>query len=197
MKKHKRHWFTLVEMLIVIVIIGILAAALIPRLLSARGRANDTARKADLQQLGTALISYQIDNSSFPATAGSIDTIKTELTRWGLGSIPTDPNRNNVFSGIVATTGTAGQYMFTPIQKNGAPGGGFVLMASTETENGSNYLYCSGVASTLISTTTDFDNIFLCSTFTTSTTSCIPANSGSTACTYTKWWGNLRYIYRY
>ena len=43
--------FTLIEMLIVIVIIGILAAALIPKLNSARGRANDTARKADVSQI--------------------------------------------------------------------------------------------------------------------------------------------------
>ena len=55
-------------MLIVIVIIGILAAALIPRLMSARDRADDTARKADLSQLGTALISYQVDNGVFPST---------------------------------------------------------------------------------------------------------------------------------
>ena len=54
-------------MLIVIVIIGILAAALIPRLASARGRANDVARKADLAQVGAALVAYQIDNSSLPA----------------------------------------------------------------------------------------------------------------------------------
>jgi type II secretion system protein G len=78
--KHKKG-FTLIEMLIVIVIIGILAAALIPRLMSARSRANDTARKADLQQLGTALISYQVDNSSFPATPGSVDTLKTQLIK--------------------------------------------------------------------------------------------------------------------
>jgi type II secretory pathway pseudopilin PulG len=49
-------------MLIVIVIIGILTAAIIPRLNSARGRANDVARKADLNQIATALITYQLDN---------------------------------------------------------------------------------------------------------------------------------------
>lgn len=56
-------------MLIVIVIIGILAASLIPRLSSARGRANDVARKADLSQVAAALVSYQIDNGGFPTTA--------------------------------------------------------------------------------------------------------------------------------
>lgn len=53
-------------MLIVIVIIGILAAALIPRLSSARGRANDVARKADLAQVAAALVAYQIDHGRFP-----------------------------------------------------------------------------------------------------------------------------------
>ena len=56
-------------MLIVIVIIGILAAALIPRLSSARGRANDVARKADLSQIASALVVYQIDKGNFPTTA--------------------------------------------------------------------------------------------------------------------------------
>jgi len=56
-------------MLIVIVIIGILASALIPRLSQARERANDTARKAHIQNIATVLIAYQIDKGSYPATA--------------------------------------------------------------------------------------------------------------------------------
>ena len=66
--KNKKRGFTLIEMLIVIVIIGILMAALIPRLTGARGRANDVARKADLAQIASALVSYQIDRGAFPGT---------------------------------------------------------------------------------------------------------------------------------
>ena len=62
--------FTLVEMLIVIVIIGILAAALIPKLQGMQGRARDVARKADLNQLGTAFQVYQVDLGTYPTNTG-------------------------------------------------------------------------------------------------------------------------------
>jgi prepilin-type N-terminal cleavage/methylation domain-containing protein len=61
MKKNTIKAFTLVEMLIVIVIIGILIAALMPRMQSAQGRARDVARKNALAQIQTAIITSQQD----------------------------------------------------------------------------------------------------------------------------------------
>ena len=58
--------FTLVEMLIVVVIIGILSAALLPRLQGAQSAARDSARKSDLSQLGSAILSYYNNRGEYP-----------------------------------------------------------------------------------------------------------------------------------
>ena len=61
--------FTLIEMLIVIVIIGILAAALVPRLVSVQGRARDTKRKTDLRTIYNANEIYALDRGGLYARA--------------------------------------------------------------------------------------------------------------------------------
>jgi len=88
--------FTLIEMLIVIVIIGILAAALVPRLVSVQGRARDTKRKTDLNQLSTAIQIRHADTSNYPATVWWFNTGNSayvDLTGY-MTAIPYDPSGN-------------------------------------------------------------------------------------------------------
>ena len=59
MKKNTIKAFTLTEMLIVIVIIGILIAALLPRMQAAQGRSRDVSRKTALSQIQSAIVVYQ------------------------------------------------------------------------------------------------------------------------------------------
>lgn len=91
--------FTLVELLIVIVVVGILAILIIPSLASGPARARDSQRKADLRNLKTALESYFNDNNAYPANLavleqGSVPYIKT---------VPTDPKTKQSY--IYITTG--------------------------------------------------------------------------------------------
>ncbi len=62
----KQDGFTLLELLIVIVIIGILAVLIIPNLASGPARARDAQRKSDLRNVKTALETYYNDNNSYP-----------------------------------------------------------------------------------------------------------------------------------
>lgn len=65
--------FTLIELLIVIAIIGVLAAVIVPNLLSARARAYDSQARACAKAIAQAQEIYQIDSGSYVVDTASLD----------------------------------------------------------------------------------------------------------------------------
>jgi type IV pilus assembly protein PilA len=62
--------FTLVELLVVIVIIGILVAIAIPVFLSQRGAAQDRSIESDVRNVLPVMETYYADNNAYPTLAG-------------------------------------------------------------------------------------------------------------------------------
>ena len=147
-------WFTLVEILIVIVIIGILIWALVPRMQSAQWRARDVARKNDLSQLQAAIITSYQDKGGWPQVNGcasdswcDVEDIQAEILAAWMNGVPRDPLSSNVVSWLWDAW-TAWQYRYLTVNSYGAVHWGFALMAKTEVEWWSNWVVCNTASST-------------------------------------------------
>ncbi|MCA1810090.1 MAG: type II secretion system major pseudopilin GspG [Kiritimatiellia bacterium] len=90
-----RAGFTLIEVLLVVMIIGLIAAVVMPRL-TGRGRdAQITAARTSIANLSTAINLYEIDNGAFPPSLQALIT-KTGEQNWkgpylSKGEMPRDP----------------------------------------------------------------------------------------------------------
>lgn len=116
--------FTIVELLIVIVVIGILAALVLNTFQGVQARARDTERKTDLVSISTQLEAYYADFGHYPSGSTTVDTCGANnggtytgdcalavLTTRGLDpEALNDPNNNPI--NIGANPGTDNQYYY-------------------------------------------------------------------------------------
>jgi general secretion pathway protein G len=67
--------FTLIEILVVVVILGILAAIVVPKVMEHPGEARQVRAKQDIQAIVTALSTYKLDNYTYPSTEQGLDAL--------------------------------------------------------------------------------------------------------------------------
>jgi general secretion pathway protein G len=129
MKNHRRRAFTLIELLVVILILGILAALIVPRVIGRSGEAKIAKAKADLAQLSSNLQTFHLNCDRYPTTEEGLQALRTQPTDapgWKgpyiTKDIPLDPWGNDY---VYECPGPSGDDSFTLLSygRDGAPGG--------------------------------------------------------------------------
>ncbi len=84
--RNRQRGFTLIEIMVVVIIIGILAAIVAPNVIGNVDKANVTKAKTDIRAIESALKFYRLDNFNYPSSEQGLDALVTR---------PNDPNLRN------------------------------------------------------------------------------------------------------
>jgi general secretion pathway protein G len=120
--------FTLLELMVVIVIIGVLAALIAPKVLEKVGTAKVTAAQSDISTLMNSLKMYKLDNGRYPSQDQGLEALVSKPTagsipgNWKgyLDKLPSDPWHNPY---QYANPGVHGEVDVFSFGADGQPGG--------------------------------------------------------------------------
>ncbi|MBN2033887.1 MAG: type II secretion system major pseudopilin GspG [Deltaproteobacteria bacterium] len=123
----KQKGFTLIEVLIVMVIIGLLAALVGPRMFGKVGKSKQNAAKAQMALFETALDSYRLDVGRYPTTEEGLNALRVSPQgedRWDgpylRRDLPADPWGNSY---EYRSPGEFGDFDIISYGADGRPGG--------------------------------------------------------------------------
>ncbi len=119
--------FTLLELLVVILILGLLASYVAPRYFSQIGKSETSVARAQVEAFEKALDQFRLDVGRYPSTDEGLNALMTrpgEAAKWNgpylKKSPPNDPwGRPYVYR----APGAKGDFELTSLGKDGAPGG--------------------------------------------------------------------------
>ena len=119
--------FTLLELLVVIVIIGLLAAYVGPKYFAQLGKSETTVAKAQIESFEKALDTYRLDVGRYPTTEEGLKALLTKpptATRWNgpylKKDVPQDPWGQPY---VYRSPGAKGEYEILSYGRDGQPGG--------------------------------------------------------------------------
>jgi len=138
--------FSLIELLIVVAIIGIIAAIAIPNLLASKRSANEGSAIASLRSINTAQAQYFTTGGGNLSYAGTLGTLQTSSLIDNVLSSGTKSGYGFVLGGVVAGGGgVSAQYDLTatPVSANPVTGTGTRIFYTNE----ANVIYGAPVAS--------------------------------------------------
>lgn len=105
MKQRNQRGFTLIEIMVVMVILGLLVAVVAPNIMGRSDQAKVTIAKTQMSNIANALDLYRLDNSHYPSTQQGLEALvnrpsgSPEPKNWNpngyLKSVPEDPWGND------------------------------------------------------------------------------------------------------
>lgn len=129
-KLRKQRGFTLIEIMVVVVILGILAALVVPQVMSRPDQAKVTVAQGDIKGIASALDMYKLDNHAYPSTQQGLEALVKKPSgnpaakNWNrdgyLKRVPVDPWGNPY---QYLAPGTKGAYDLYSLGADGKEGG--------------------------------------------------------------------------